>query len=102
MDYRGSDRPRRGDLVHTNVGNRRERTCLILRVRKGRIGGRFNIWAERWWEMETDLRMRLFRSVERVREQRVIYFRRHVSPRSGKYSINCARIGGRIDENQRG
>ena len=28
--------PKRGDLIHTNVGSKRERTCFVLRVRKVR------------------------------------------------------------------
>lgn len=70
--------PKRGDIVHTNVGDRRERTCLTLRVRKSRLSPRrWNVWCERWWEIEPVLRMRLYRSAERAGGQNVMYFRRY-------------------------
>lgn len=60
---------------------------MILRVRKiarrdsitplGKLPPRFIVWCERWWELEADFRMRLYRSAERAGGQHVIYFRRY-------------------------
>ncbi len=71
--------PKRGDLIHTNVGKRRERTCLILAARRLRSPRpqRFRVWAERWWQLEPDFRNRLFRSAERNGGQNLIQFRRY-------------------------
>lgn len=77
--------PKRGDIVQTNVGNRRERTWLVLHAhRVNRIVHssrdlipRFKLWAARWWELEPDFRMRLFRSAERNGGQQVIFFYRY-------------------------
>jgi hypothetical protein len=72
----GEPRPKRGDLIHTNVGDRRERTWLVLRTQilKNRIcepmGGimaqRTKIWRERWWALEPEMRVALYRSAERA------------------------------------
>lgn len=69
--------PKRGDILHTNVGDRRERTCLVLGVRRGRKPGRVHVWCERWWQMEPELRMRLYRSAERNGGQQLIHFERY-------------------------
>ncbi len=64
----GGDIPRRGDLVQTNVGNKRERTCFVLRSHRLKpIHGvpRAKLWAERWWQLEPEFRLALFRSAER-------------------------------------
>ena len=86
IDTRG-EIPKRGDIVQTNIGNRRERTWMILRVRKiarrdgttplGQLGPRFAVWMARWWELEADFRMRLFQSAERAGGQQVIRFHRY-------------------------
>ena len=76
----GSGLPKRGDLIQTNIGDRRERTAIILRVHKLRPTRgvpRCKIWAERWWQVEPDLRLRLFQSAERNGGQGVIRFRRY-------------------------
>jgi len=74
----GDPAPKRGDLLHTNIGNRRERTWLVLRSRRSRARLlRFHLWAERWWELEPDFRMRLFHSAERVGGQNCIGFVRY-------------------------
>lgn len=66
--------PKRGDLMQTNIGDRRERTWLILRVRKiarrtdapiGTVRPRFEVWRAKWWELESDFRLRLYHSAER-------------------------------------
>lgn len=74
---------KRGDIVETNVGDPRERTCIVLRVHRSRRSPkgvpRFVVWCERWWQMETELRIRLFRSAERAGGQEVIFFERYRS-----------------------
>lgn len=67
---------KRGDIVQTNVGDRRERTCIVLRVRWTRPG-RYMIWAERWWQVEPELRMSLYRSAERNGGQQTVAFIRY-------------------------
>lgn len=76
----GSTTPKRGDLVRTNIGDARERTWIVLHVHplkptKGVPRCRF--WAERWWEIEPELRMRLYHSAERNGGQRCIDVKRH-------------------------
>jgi hypothetical protein len=85
IDCHDGGRLKRGDIVQTNVGNKRERTCLILRVHRvnrivhsmAEMIPRYQVWCERWWELEADLRMRLFRSAERAGGQRVFLFYRY-------------------------
>jgi len=76
-------RPKRGDLVQTNVGNWRERTFIVLSVRSlgarprpemGLNTQRTRVWAERWWEIEPATRVALARSAERAGGQAVHYF----------------------------
>lgn len=74
--------PKRGDLVQTNVGDRRERTWLILRVRRIRrrersAVPRFDVWMARWWELEPAMRWRLYLSAERNGGQNVMDFHRY-------------------------
>jgi hypothetical protein len=83
----GSHVPKRGDLLQTNVGDRRERTFLILHVRKlnqTTHKPRCKLWAERWWDIEPETRMRLFLSAERAGGQRVIHFTRYKPTRKRK------------------
>ena len=68
--------PKRGDLIQTNVGNRRERTCFIVKVHIVR-SERYRVNAVRWWEIEPEFRNLLFRSAERHGGQRVIMFKRY-------------------------
>jgi hypothetical protein len=68
--------PKRGDLIHTNVGNRRERTCFIVKVHVIRPG-RYRLTAVRWWEIEPEFRGLLFRHAERNGGQNVILFKRY-------------------------
>ena len=79
--------PKRGDLLQSNYGDRRERTWFILRVRKisqkadkcgivvlrGTVRPRFDAWRARWWELEPEFRMKLYRSAERSGGQTVWY-----------------------------
>lgn len=76
----GESVPKRGDLLQTNMGDRRERTWMILRVRElkpSRGVPRAKLWAARWWELEPEMRMALYRSAERAGGQRVVYFKRY-------------------------
>jgi hypothetical protein len=76
----GGPCPKRGDIVQTNIGSKRERTCLILAVYELRpLKGvpRCRVWAERWWHIEPILRARLHGSAERNGGQRVICFKRY-------------------------
>lgn len=82
----GSQIPKRGDILQTNVGDRRERTFLILcsrRLKPTKGVPRAKLWAERWWEIEPELRMALLRSAERNGGQRVVKFFRYGSKRRG-------------------
>lgn len=58
--------PKRGDLMQSNRGTPRERTWLVLRsVRMKSQKRRYAIFRARWWELEVEMRMRLYRSAER-------------------------------------
>jgi hypothetical protein len=70
MNVPVGEKPKRGDLLQSNVGDRRERTWFILAARllwmRSKSGqDRFKVWRARWWELEADFRMRLYRSAER-------------------------------------
>ena len=83
-------RPKRGDLLQTNIGDKRERTMIVLAVHVlptqpspehwngewGNVAQRTRIWAERWWELEPEMRVALFRSAERNGGQLVHSFKR--------------------------
>ena len=72
--------PKRGDLLHTNLGDRRERTWLILRVKRLRptvAHHRVKVWAERWWQLEPEFRIKLYRSAQRNGGQHVIHTKRY-------------------------
>jgi hypothetical protein len=76
----GSPIPKRGDLIRTNIGNRRERTWFVLRVHalKPTKGvPRCRLWAERWYDVDVELRMRLYSSAERNGGQRCIDTKRY-------------------------
>lgn len=81
MDIFGGSAPRRGDIVQTNVGDRRERTCLVLWSRRAkrepRGMPRYNLMLARWWELEPEMRMRLYRSAMRRGGQGVLFFHRY-------------------------
>lgn len=62
--------PKRGDLIQTNVGDRRERTWIIIRSapmrrRDATLPRRFKIWKARWWEIEPETRLKLYESATR-------------------------------------
>ena len=95
--------PKRGDLVHTNIGNKRERTWFILHAHRiNRIVHvndreralrdlvpRFDLWMVRWWELEPEQRMRLYRSAERNGGQHVHHFYRY-PPKKKKRPFSSA------------
>ena len=78
--------PKRGDLLQSNIGKKTERTWLILAVKElssrlcpemgGVMARRYKLYAERWWELEPETRMRLFRSAERAGGQELHGFKR--------------------------
>jgi hypothetical protein len=78
MNVPVGEAPKRGDLIQTNCGDRRERTWFILHVhrinvtvrevedyRRWRDKPRYKVWRARWWELEAEFRMKLYRSAER-------------------------------------
>jgi len=76
----GSPIPKRGDLLESNVGDKRQRTWFVLSVKalKPTKGvPRCKLWVERWWALEPDLRIRLWNSAERNGGQQVIQFTRY-------------------------
>lgn len=88
------DRLKRGDLVQSNVGDRRERTWMILRARESRRHRRrFIVWMERCWQIEPELRMRLYRSAERNGGQVVINFRRYPARKKRRAFEDLMRTG---------
>jgi hypothetical protein len=86
----GTPRPKRGDLIHSNVGDKRERTLLAIgtRVMPNRwcsdmaiTAQRTMLWMERWWQIEPETRMALYRSAERHGGQRLHTFKRFPAKR---------------------
>ena len=69
--------PKRGDLVNTNVGDRRERTWFVLHSRHMRSPQhprRYQLKMARWWEIEPEMRLALWRSAERRGGQQAFCF----------------------------
>jgi len=105
IDFFDGSKPKRGDIVQTNVGDKRERTCLILRVKRVNrivhvhdpdperatrdLVPRYKVWCERWWELEADFRMRLYRSAERAGGQDVILFDRYKTKKKKRDPFLC-------------
>lgn len=77
--------PKRGDLVQTNCGDRRERTWFVIRARQVRrkVGTvpRYELYVARWWELEPRTRIALWNSAERHGGQQVISFKRYPAKR---------------------
>ncbi len=79
-----SSDPKRGDLVYTNLGDRRERTWIVIqahRVASRAHPRRFMLHAERWWKIEPEIRIALWRSAERRGGQQVFHFKRYPAKR---------------------
>lgn len=81
----GFARPKRGDLLQSAIGTKKERTWLVLSVHvlptrfsdpPGYEAQRTKLWAERWWCLEVPTRMSLYRSAERNGGQNVLPFYR--------------------------
>jgi hypothetical protein len=78
--------PKRGDLLQSNIGKRTERTWFILSAKElpqktcqemgGIVARRYKVVAVRWWELEPETRILLFRSAERRGGQEVHTFQR--------------------------
>lgn len=88
----GGPEPKRGDIVQTNIGNRRERTWMILhshrmRSRESTKYPRFKLWMVRWWELEPDFRMRLYRSACRAGGQGVFHLVRYKPKRKRRFAL---------------
>jgi hypothetical protein len=82
--------PKRGDLIQTNVGKPRERTWLVLRSRhmkRAKHPRRYMIWLARWWELEPEMRMRLYRSAERNGGQRCIWMDRYPAKKKQRADV---------------
>jgi hypothetical protein len=80
----GNPIPKRGDLVQTNVGNKRERTWFVIHshpLKPTKGVPRCRLWLERWYEIEPDTRMKLFKSAERNGGQRYILTYRYPAPK---------------------
>ena len=85
---------KRGDLLQSNIGDKRERTWLILAVKRvadrtckemgGILTRRHQIWAERWWELEPKTRLALFKSAERAGAQELFGVKRFPAKRKAK------------------
>jgi hypothetical protein len=87
-------RPKRGDLLQSNIGSKRERTWLVLGVRvlptrwcseMGITAQRTRVWAERWWQLEPEMRMALYRSAERSGGQATYRFHRFPAKRKPSF-----------------
>jgi hypothetical protein len=76
---------KRGDIVQSNLGDKRERTWLVLRALRVRrkMGSvpRYRLWMARWWQLEPEMRVRLFQSAERNGGQQTIFFKRYPAKR---------------------
>ena len=86
--YNGAPRPKRGDLVQSNIGDKkRERTWFVIRATSLQpIKGvpRFKLWVERWYDIEPSLRVRLWNSAMQNGGQEVILFRRYPAKKKKK------------------
>lgn len=76
----GDVRPRRGDLLQSNIGDRRERTWIVISSRvlptrwcreMNMTAQRTKVWAERWWDLEPGTRLALYNSAVRSGGQAV-------------------------------
>ena len=71
MRMNGPYFPRRGDLMQTAVGTKRERTWFIWFVRRTGRDDRYRVLRVRWWEIDPETRVALWRSAERAGGQHV-------------------------------
>jgi hypothetical protein len=79
--YGCSEGPARGDLLVSVVRGKWHRTWFVLgsrRVKPVKGVPRYKVWMERWWQIEPELRIRLWHSaMRRDRGQQVIEFTRY-------------------------
>lgn len=89
----GFVRPKRGDLLQSAIGTKRERTWLVLSAHvlptrfsdpPGYEAQRTRITAARWWEIDPPLRMALYRSAERNGGQNLHPFYRFPAKRKAR------------------
>jgi hypothetical protein len=93
----GGPGPKRGDLIQSNVGGRRERTWLVIRshhMRRARAPHRYRVLAARWWELEPEIRVQLFRSAQRNGGQQVFFFKRYPVKKRKKTMEEYVTVGG--------
>ena len=85
IDMQDGGSPKRGELIESNIGHRKERTWMVLsvhRVKRKELGvPRYQVRAVRWWQLEPEMRVALYRSAERNGGQRVIEFKRYKAKR---------------------
>jgi hypothetical protein len=88
IDMFDGAQPKRGDLVQTNCGNRRERTWFVIHARRVKRREesvpRYELHIVRWYDIEPEMRMKLFRSAERRGGQLVITFKRYPAKRKAR------------------
>lgn len=86
-------RPKRGDLLQSAIGTKRERTWIILSAHvlptrftdpPGYEAQRTLLTAARWWELEPPTRMSLYRSAERNGGQNLHPFYRFPDKKKAK------------------
>ena len=74
--------PKRGDLMQTAVGTKRERTWFIWFSRRAlKVPHGFQILRVRWWEIEPHVRLMLHKSAERQGGQTVWFQNPNPKPR---------------------
>lgn len=88
IDMFDGAKPKRGDIVQTNCGNRRERTWFVIHSRRVKRREesipRYELHIVLWWKLEPEMRVMLFRSAERNGGQRVINFNRYPAKRKSR------------------
>lgn len=90
----GGPAPKRGDLIQTNVGDRRERTWFVLRARRmkrAKHPRRYSVWAARWWELEPETRVKLYVSAQRNGGQAMFIFERYPAKRRKTFEEHMKR-----------
>ena len=76
MRTTGPFTPKRGDLMQTAVGTNRERTWFIWFAQKWdlqRPAQKFRVLRVRWWQIEPETRIALWRSAERRPEGQLMW-----------------------------
>lgn len=85
--------PKRGDLLQSNLGTRRERTWLILKATRRRCKRRsYNVFAARWWELDPELRIRLYQSALRNGGQHSWFLKRYPAKKKHTFEDYIGRL----------